>query len=100
MGVTMNLTFGQLNDVWQKILKDPEGRWALARLKKDGFRIGHLKPQDPTFKQPCWADYIAALPFLPNRSARRQIHRRSTLRKHLPLVVMLRHFARKADDPF
>jgi hypothetical protein len=96
----MTPTLSQVNDVWQKILKDPEARRAVARLKKDGFRIGHLEPRDPTFKQPTWADYLAALPFLSNWPARRKIHRHSTLRKYVPLVAMLRHVARKADDPF
>ncbi len=94
------LTLGQLNDVWQKVRRDPDAAKALARLERDGFPIGHLKPQDPTFKQPCWADYIAAITFLSNRPSRRQIHRGRTLRKHLSLVAVLRRFAWKVNDPF
>ena len=78
------LTLSQLKDVWQKLLKDPSARRALNRLKKDGFAIAQLTPRDPTFKQPSWADYIAALPFLPNRSSRRHVHHHRTLRKYLP----------------
>ena len=93
-------TIDQLNDVWKKILKDPDAKKAFAQLKKDGFAISDLTPRDPTFKEPCWADYIAAIPFLPNRPSRRQIHCHRTLRKHLPLVNTLRHFARKSEDRF
>jgi hypothetical protein len=94
------LTLGRLNDVWEKVLRDPEGYKALLRLERDGFGIAHLRPQDPTFKHPNWSDYIAAIPFLPNRSSRRQIHRRSVLRKHVSLVRALRDFAGKVNDPF
>jgi hypothetical protein len=94
------LTLGRLNDVWQKVLRDPDGHKALRRLERGGFGIAHLRPRDPTFKHPNWSDYIAAIPFLPNRSSRRQIHRRSVLRKHLSLVRALRDFAGKVNDPF
>jgi hypothetical protein len=87
------LTLGRLNDVWQKVLRDPDGRKALLRLERDSFPIARLKPQDPTFKHANWSDYIAAIPFLPNRSSRRQIHRRSALQIHLSLVRALRDFA-------
>jgi hypothetical protein len=61
------LTTDRLGDIWEKIRSDAEGRRALKRLEEAGFRISHLTPSDATFKRPCWADYVAALPLLPNR---------------------------------
>lgn len=91
-------TLDQLIAVWQKILSDPDAKRALAKLKQDGLAIDHLMPHDPRF--PCWADHFAAIPFLPNRPSRRQIHRGNSLRKHLPLVKALHRFAAKANEPF
>jgi hypothetical protein len=93
-------TLGQLNFVWNGVLKDATARAALDQLKRDGFGIGHLSPRDPTFHRPSWADYIAAIPLLENRPSRSHFHRRSSLRKYLPLVRALRNFARQFDDPF
>jgi len=53
-------TLEQLAAVWRKILDAPDAKRALAKLKEDGLAIDHLKPRDPTLKQPCWADYLAA----------------------------------------
>jgi len=94
------LALEQLQNVWSKILKDAGGRKALEQLKKDGFAILDMIPQDPTFRQSNWADSIAAIPLLPNRPSRRRIHRKTTLQKHWPLVRALRRFAEKVDDPF
>jgi hypothetical protein len=93
-----SLTLDELNAVWRRILDNPEAKKALAKLKRDGFAIDHLMPHGPRY--PCWADYIASIPFLPNRPSRRQIHRGKTLRKHLPLLKALRQFAAQANDPF
>ena len=93
-------TLGQLNSVWNGVLKDATARAALGQLKRDGFDILHLSPQDPTFHSPSWADYIAAIPLLENRPSRTHFHRRVSLRKHQPLVRALRNFARQFDDPF
>jgi hypothetical protein len=91
-------TLDQLSGVWRRILDDPNAKRALAKLKRDGFAIAHLMPHD--LRYPCWADYIASIPFLPNRPSSRQIHRGKSLRKHLPLLTVLRQFAAKANDPF
>jgi hypothetical protein len=93
-------TRGQLESVWNEVLADREARRALDQLKRDGFSIGDLSPQDPTFHRPSWADYIAAIPLLDNRPSRSHYHLRVTLRKHLPLVRALRDFAQQFDDPF
>jgi hypothetical protein len=93
-------TMIQVQRVWTKISKDPAAHKAFVKLRKAGFPIADLQPQDPTFKNPSWADYIAALPFLPNRPSRRRIHRGRTLRKHMSLVRALRRFVVKLDDPF
>jgi hypothetical protein len=93
-------TLGQLNSVWNGVLKDPEAQRALDRLEQAGFKIKHLSPHDPTFRHPCWADYIAAIPFLENLPARRRFHPGSTMRKYRPLVKALRDFGRQLDDPF
>ncbi len=91
-------TLEQLVAVWRGILADPDAKRALAKLKHDGFAIDHLMPHD--LRYPCWADYFAAIPFLPNRPSSRQVHRGNSLRKHLPLVEVLRQFAARANDPF
>lgn len=93
-------TLGQSNSVWSGVLKDPIARKALDQLKRDGFDIGRLSPRDPTFNKESWADSIAAIPLLENRPTRRHIHRHDSLRKHRPLVRVLRNFARHCDDPF
>lgn len=93
-------TLAELSDVWKRVCDDPDAHKALVRLERDGFAIIYLDPRDPTFKQPTWADYVAALPFLPNRPARRQLHRPNALRKYLPLVNILREFGTKVDNPF
>lgn len=93
-----SLTLDQLKGVWQGILDDPDAKRALAKLKRDGFGLDDLMPHDLNY--PCWADYIASIPYLPNRPSRRQLHRAKSLRKHLPLVKAMRHFASKAGDPF
>jgi len=93
-------TLGQLNSVWNGVLKDPEAQRALDRLEQAGFKIKHLSPHDPTFHNPSWADYIAAIPFLENLPVRRCFHRGKTMRKYWPLVKALRDFERQLDDPF
>jgi len=93
-------TLDQLNAVWKGVLKDQNALAALDQLERDGFKVGHLSPQDPAFHSPSWADYIAAIPLLENRPSRSYFYRRASLRKHLPLVRALRNFARQFDDPF
>ncbi len=94
------LTLERLCEIWSKILKDPTARKALQRLGMQGFNISHLTPRDATFQRPNWADYIAAIPLLPNRPSRRRIHSKTSLQKHWPLVRALRRFAQKVNDPF
>jgi hypothetical protein len=91
-------TADELKAVWRGVLADSDARKALAKLKRDGFAIDHLTPGTPNYET--WADYIAIIPFLPNRHSRRQIHRGKTLRKHLSLVRAMHHFSAKAKDPF
>ncbi len=93
-------TLRQLNSVWNTVLKDATALKALDQLERDGFKIGHLRPQDPTFHNPSWADYIAAIPLLENRPSRNHFYHRASLRKHLPLTRVLRNFARQFDDEF
>jgi len=93
-------TLGQLNSVWNGVLKDQAAQAALHRLEQAGFKIGHLTPHDPTFHHPSWADYIAAIPYLPHRPAQRRFHRGKTLRKHRPLVNALSDLVRQLEDPF
>jgi hypothetical protein len=87
-------------NVWTTILQDSDARRALKKLSEDGFAISHLTPTDATFKHPSWADYIAAIPFLPNRLSRRRIHVKTRLQKHRPLVGALRKIAQQLNDPF
>jgi hypothetical protein len=94
------LTTAQLCDIWEKICSDADARGALERLARWGFRISHLKPVDATFKQPSWADYIAALPLLPNNPSTRRIHHKISFRKYLPLVRELREIAAEVKMPF
>lgn len=94
------LTLQQLVEVWNKILKDKGAQQALATLAKDGFRISHLSPRDPSLRNPCWVDYIATIPFVPNRPSRTRFYRKTSLQKHWPLVRVMRRFAVKLDDPF
>jgi hypothetical protein len=93
-------TQDRLSSVWNGVLKDAAARAALAQLKRDGFNIEDLSPQDSTFHSPSWADYLAAIPLVENRPSRSHFHRRISLGKHLPLVKALRSFARQFDDPF
>ncbi len=67
----------QLRQVWKNACKDRYAQRALGKLKRDGFDITRLSPRDATLRSPTWADYIAALPFLPNRPTRRQLHHRA-----------------------
>lgn len=97
---TEPLTTERLCDIWEKILSDSDGRRALERLGEAGFRISDLKPKDATFKHPTWADYIAALPLLPNKPSTRRIHNKISLRKHRPLIQELRCVAANMDSPF
>ena len=95
------LTTERLCDIWKKILSDRRAKAALERLAEAGFPIAHLQPSDATFRRPSWADYIAALPLLPNEPSTRHIHRKATLRKHWPLVRELRRFAAQLNaSPF
>src|ERR1700687_536456 len=80
----------RLRDIWKKILSDRDAREALKRLDEAGFPISHLQPSDGSFKQPCWADYIAGIPLVPNKPTTRRIHRKTKFRKHLSLVRELR----------
>jgi hypothetical protein len=59
-----------------------------------------LKPRDASFKPPSWADYIAALPLLPNKPSTRRLHNKISLRKHRPLIQELRCIAANMDSPF
>jgi hypothetical protein len=97
---TEPLTTERLCGIWEKILSDTDGRRALKRLDEAGFPISHLKPTDATFMHPSWADYIAALPLLPNRPSTRIIHSKISLRKYRPLVEKLRQFAATVNLPF
>jgi len=91
------LTTEQLCDIWEKIRSDSGARRALERLDEAGFRISHLEPTDATFKHPSWADYIAALPLVPNEPSSRRIHSKISLRKYRPLVQELRQLAAKMN---
>jgi hypothetical protein len=91
-------TLEQRTVVWGTILTDPDAKGALTRLRRDGFAIDHLMPDDSGHL--CWADYISAIPFFPNRPSRRQLHKAKALRKHLPLVTVLRQLIAKSSEPF
>lgn len=93
------LSTERLCDIWKKILSDRRAKAALERLAQAGFPIAHLQPSDATFKHPSWADYIAALPLLPNKPSTRHIHRKVTLEKHWPVVRELRRFAAQLSAP-
>src|SRR5215470_15292174 len=95
-----NIEVSSLQRAWSKILKDSEARRALERLRRGGFAISHLTPCDATFRHANWADYIAGIPFLPNRPSRRQIHRKAILRRHWPVVRAMRRLAQKMSDLF
>jgi hypothetical protein len=95
-----NITLERLQEIWEKIRKDKYAQKALHQLDQDGFPISHLNPCDPSFRQPSWADYIAAIPLVTNRPSRRRLHSKATLRKHWPLVRAIRHLAQKVDDGF
>jgi hypothetical protein len=93
------LTTERLCQIWEKVLVDIDARGALERLSKAGFPISHLKPHDATFVHPSWADYISALPLLPDKPSTRRIHNVASSRKYLPLVQELRELA-GAEGPF
>lgn len=95
-----SLELKRLRGVWEKIRNDPDGRRALDKLARDGFKITHLSPQGTTPQALNWAAWIAALPFLPDKATRRQLHRRAELRKYWPLIPALRGLALKMSDPF
>jgi hypothetical protein len=94
------ITTERLCDIWEKVRSDGTGRRALKRLDEAGFRISHLSPSDATFERPSWADYVAAIPLLPNKPSTRRIHRKIKLQKYRPLVLELRQFAAKVASPF
>jgi hypothetical protein len=94
------LTTARLRAIWKKIEADPDARKALDRIDKAGFSISHLEPNDASFKQPTWADYVAAIPVVPNKPSTRRIHRKSSLKKYWPLVRHLRRFAENLNSPF
>ena len=98
--VTGPLTTERLCDIWEKILSDSDGRRALEQLDKAGFRMSHLKPRDATFKHPSWADYVSALPLLPDEPSTRRIHSNGSLHKYWPIVRELRRVAANMNAPF
>jgi hypothetical protein len=55
---------------------------------------------DATFKHPSWADYIAALPLVPNKPSTRRIHNKTSVRKSWPLVREMRELAATINMPF
>jgi hypothetical protein len=93
-------TLCRLNAIWDVILADATAQRALRQLAQDGFDIGHLRPRDPAFRTPTWADYIAAIPLVGNRPSRSRFHRSISMQEYLPLVEALRNYARYFDDPF
>jgi hypothetical protein len=94
------LTTERLCEIWEKIRSDPDALGALNRLDKAGFPISHLHPTDATFKQPTWADYIAALPLVPEEASSRRIYNKTSHRKYRPLVSELRGLAATVNSPF
>jgi hypothetical protein len=94
------LTTERLCEIWEEVRSDTDARRALERLDQAGFRISHLTPQDASFKHPSWADYVAALPLLPNELTTRRIHPKTSFRKYWPLVRELREFAANVNAPF
>jgi hypothetical protein len=94
------LTTERLCEIWQKVRTDSDARKALNDLDNAGFRISHLKPSDATFMRPNWADYVAALPLLPNTPSTRRIHLKTEFRNYRPLVQELRQFVAEWDAPF
>jgi hypothetical protein len=94
------LTLERLTEVWEKILKDEDARQALAVLEEHGFKISHLRPQDPSFQYPSWADYFAAIPLVPYRPSRRRIHSKMYLQKYRPLIGTMLRFAENLNNPF
>jgi hypothetical protein len=94
------LTTARLCEIWEKIRCDPDALRALNRLDKAGFPISHLHPTDATLKQATWADYIAALPLVPNKPSSRRIHNKISYRKYWPLVRELRTLATTQNMPF
>jgi hypothetical protein len=97
---TEPLTTEQLRGIWEKLRCDPDACGALKRLDDAGFRISHLTPNDASFKQPSWADCIAALSLLPNKPTTRRIHRKTAFRKCSRLVRELRVLATTLKSPF
>lgn len=93
-------TTEQLCHIWEKILADTDGRTALEQLDKAGFPISHLKPMDATFQHPSWADYVSALPLLPDEPSTRRIHDNVSLHKYWPIVRELRRVAANMNAPF
>jgi hypothetical protein len=93
------LTTQRLCEIWDKVLTDPDARRALERLEKAGFLISNLKPNDAAFVHPTWADYITAIPLLPDKPSTRRIHFATSSRKYLPLIQDLRELA-NAVGPF
>jgi len=95
-----DLPLSRVKEVWEKVLDDPDAKLALKRLEQDGFPIAHLTTADPVCQVESWADYIAALPFLPNQPSKTRVHRHRSLRRHRILVHAIRDLAEKVDNPF
>ena len=93
-------TTERLCNIWEKICSESRARQALKRLDDAGFPISHSKPMDATFKQPSWADYIAAIPLVANKPSTRRIYQKAARRKYWPLVRELRKLAAVMNLPF
>jgi len=91
----------RLIEVWNKIRADPDARWAFKQLKAAGFPLAHLQPKaDASFEYRCWADYIAAIPLVPNEPTTREIRHASRFRKCLRVVQEMREVAAAINPPF
>jgi hypothetical protein len=91
------ITDREVRDVWMKLRLDPDGKSALARLRKHGFDISGFKVGG---RHLTLADYVALIPLVPNRTAARHIHSDARFKKYLPLLKQLRNFEKSLKDPF
>jgi hypothetical protein len=90
----------KMTDVWQQILRDDDGRRALESLKRAGFPVLHLSPRDPTFRKPCWADYIAGIPLVPYQASRRRMYMKGSSLASSSITRQLRSLSDDLRDPF
>jgi hypothetical protein len=87
----------KLGQIWDFVKQDADGRRALNKLARAGFDIRGLPVGGGTLT---WADHIAGLPLVSNRTSSRRIHGGAELKQYAPLLGVLRELSSAIDDSF